>query len=115
MENRKKKKGVANLFSKVTLTDIKTTTNDPKKQSVCMWTDPPEENLSSCSPVSHRHTDLGYAGDGDGHAVAGVDFVAPHVESQSVQGNPGETHGEAQRGEEDYKNITSAARRRRET
>lgn len=37
---------------------------------------------------SSVHTDLGYPCDGDGHSVAGVDFIALHIQSQSVQGNP---------------------------
>lgn len=36
------------------------------------------------------HTDLGYTSDRDGHSVAGVDFIALHIQSQSVQGNPEE-------------------------
>lgn len=36
------------------------------------------------------HTDLGDPGHGDGHPVTSVDFVALHIQSQSVQGNPGE-------------------------
>lgn len=39
------------------------------------------------------HTDLGYPGYRDGHPVAGVDFIALHIQGQSVQGNPGERQG----------------------
>ena len=39
-------------------------------------------------------TDLGYPCDGDGHSVARVDFIALHIQSQSVQGNPGDRQGE---------------------
>lgn len=52
------------------------------------------------SPVVH--TDLGDPGDRDGHSVTGVDFIALHIQSQSVQGNPGERPRERYNGKYDY-------------
>lgn len=40
--------------------------------------------------MSLKQTDLGDSSHRDGDAVARVDFIALHVQSQSVQGNPGE-------------------------
>ncbi len=52
--------------------------------------------FSSVSPLmNHKNffgngeqTDLSYPSYRDGHAVASVDFIALHIQSQSVQGNP---------------------------
>lgn len=41
--------------------------------------------------VTGDHTDLGNSSYRDGDAVASVDFIALHVQSQGVEGNPGET------------------------
>lgn len=40
------------------------------------------------SPGGNQHADLSYPSDGDGHAVASVDFVALDVQGQRVQGDP---------------------------
>ena len=42
------------------------------------WAKPP------AAPSAAMHTDLSYPGDRDGHPVAGVDFIALHIQSQSV-------------------------------
>lgn len=41
--------------------------------------------------MTGNHTDLGNSSYRDGDAVASVDFIALYVQSQRVQGNPGET------------------------
>ena len=48
------------------------------------------------------HTDLGDPRDRDWHPVASVDFIAFHIQSQSVQGNPKERQGETYKTKDDY-------------
>lgn len=55
-----------------------------------LWAKPPPASPVELHVVSSAvmHTDLSYSCDRDGHTVASVDFIALHVQSQSVQGNP---------------------------
>lgn len=44
--------------------------------------------LPTVSFFDMTHTNLGYSSDRDWHPVTSVHFIAFHIQSQSVQGNP---------------------------